>query len=94
MLCSDWCGWYNDTILCWPPTPPDSQATIACSLISDLGSPCHPGSLYISMSSYCRETVTPSSCQLMPQTHNSRNPKALKVPLVGALGAPHCVFVA
>ena len=39
----DWCSWYNDTILCWPPTPPDSQASIPCSLISDLGSPCHPG---------------------------------------------------
>ena len=42
-LTPDWCGWYNDSILCWPPTPPGSLATIPCSLISDLGSPCHPG---------------------------------------------------
>ena len=43
LLTPDWCGWYNDSILCWPPTPPGSLATIPCSLISDLGSPCHPG---------------------------------------------------
>ena len=42
-LTADWCGWYNDSILCWPPTAPGHLATIPCSLISDLGSPCHPG---------------------------------------------------
>ena len=43
LIASGWCGWYNDSILCWPPSPPGSLATIPCSLISDLGSPCHPG---------------------------------------------------
>ena len=43
------CDWYNDSILCWPPTSPASLVTIPCSLIPELDSPCHPGSAHL----YC-----------------------------------------
>jgi len=41
------CDWYNDSILCWPPAPPNSLAVIPCSRIAELDSPCHPGSAYL-----------------------------------------------
>ena len=37
------CGWYNDSILCWAPAAPDTLATLPCSSIPELASPCHPG---------------------------------------------------
>ena len=43
------CDWYNDSILCWPPTSPRTLATIPCSLIQELDSPCHPGLAHL----YC-----------------------------------------
>ena len=43
------CGWYNDSILCWPPTPSDTLARLPCSAIPELASPCHPGHAHL----YC-----------------------------------------
>ena len=47
------CGWYNDSILCWPPTPRSSLARAACADIPELRAPCHTGTVFL----YCDSQV-------------------------------------
>ena len=40
------CGWFHDSIVCWPPTPAGSKAYHACADIQDLQEPCHTGKAF------------------------------------------------
>ena len=76
------CGWYNDSILCWPPAPPDSLATLPCSSIPELASPCHPGlaSLYCHAPGTWDAATNYSECLLDIQDYTDRG----SVPIIVA----------
>merc|ERR1719499_160092 len=41
------CGWYNDSILLWPPTQASHLANKSCSEIPELKNSCHPGRVFL-----------------------------------------------
>ena len=69
------CDWYNDSILCWPPSPPNTLVTIPCSRIAELDSPCHPGKAFLHCGEFgvWESATNYTECLLLdPDIYNDR----------------------
>ncbi|XP_023325860.1 PDF receptor [Eurytemora carolleeae] len=66
------CGWFHDSIVCWPPTPAGSKAYHACADIQDLQEPCHTGKAFrfCDDSGFWDELADYSAC--LPQQEKDR----------------------